>query len=122
MKLWTRVMLIAWLLSGLLAAPAMAFGMKCHSGAGTQDVSPMQHSAMSMDGHGDHHAPDHGQAKDSCALSCLAHCLSASGIILCPQPFPADTSGAPLLTMGWSAPLEGQALGPPLEPPIVRLV
>lgn len=121
MKLWTRVILIAWLLSGLLAAPAMAFGMKCHPSGGT-DVSPMQHSAMSMDGHGDHQAPDHSQAKDICDLSCLAHCLSVSGISVSPQPFPAYIVGTPVVAMTRVALLEGQALGPALEPPIVHLV
>ena len=74
MRIVARLALIAWLLTGLLTAPAMAFGMTCHGGANQAEVVADAPMTMPM---AHHSMPDAGKDREHKAFSCAVHCLSA---------------------------------------------
>jgi hypothetical protein len=124
MRFWSRLLLIVCMLTGLAAAPAMAFGMPCHRGMdkGMSEMPAMTHSTMSM---ADHGKAMHHQGKplpDKSAFACLIHCLGVTAF----APFLIDIAapliGAPLIPHLPAEILEGRSLGPALEPPISRFV
>jgi hypothetical protein len=120
MRILVRLALIAWLLTGLLTAPAMAFGMTCHGGMGQAEITadapmtmPMAHQSM----------PHAGKDMAHKAFSCAVHCLSAGAGFILSAADGADIFGEPLPHGVFQiAPLDGLSIGPPFEPPISALV
>ena len=123
MRFWSRLLLIVCMLTGLAAAPAMAFGMPCHNGM-AKDMSGMPvmtHSAATLE----HGKAMHHQGKslpDKSAFACLIHCLGVSGFAPLRTDFAAPMISAPVIPRIPVEILEGRSLGPPLEPPISRFV
>lgn len=120
MRFWTRLALIAWLLTGLVTAPAMAFGMTCHGGMDRMAMASDMPAGMHMD----HKSmPERDNGTHQKAFACAVHCLSAgTGFILPPstEARRADVSITP--TFSLAASLRGQIPGPQLEPPISSFV
>lgn len=120
MRFWSRLLLVAWLLAGLAAAPAMAFGMPCHRGmkGAVSDMPQATHAAMTMQDHG---GQMHHQGKpvpEKSAFACLVHCLGVSGFVPFEIDIPSPPPGNSEMPHFRVDPLEGRSLGPPLEPPI----
>ena len=137
MRFWVRLGLIAWLLTGLLSAPAMAFGMTCHGGTNNADgmamahdvthymsgdmtmTMPMPHKSMPQNDAG----LKPGKDMQHKAFACAVHCLSAGAGFI----FPSLDDTKPVIAAAIRgfyhlAPLMGLIVGPPLEPPISALV
>jgi hypothetical protein len=120
MRFWARLALVVWLLTGLLSAPAMAFGMTCHggmdSGAMVSDMPmtmPVTHKSM----------PNTAKDMEQKAFACAVHCLSAGAGFTLPSADHASlvVAGSTLLALPTTS-LNGLSVGPPLEPPIRALV
>ena len=118
MRFWMRLTLIAWLLTGLLTAPAMAFGLHCDS-----DFAPQTSIGHNLHaGHKSLPQPVKNRA-DRCALSCAAHCLSACAGLLPGRNFRIEiTAGRSIHPSLRLVPWEGLVPGPALEPPIPSFV
>lgn len=120
MRIVARLALIAWLLTGLLTAPAMTFGMICHGGANQAEVVADAPMTMPM---AHHSMPDAGKDREHKAFSCAVHCLSAGAGFVPASADTADVHGEPLPHGDFHiAPLAGLSIGPPLEPPITAFV
>lgn len=116
MRILARLALIAWLLTGLLTAPAMAFGMTCHGGMGQTEATANAPMTMPM---AHHSMPHSGNDTDHKAFSCAVHCLSAGAGFILAAAEGTDAYGEPLPHDDFHiTPLDGVSVGPPLEPPI----
>ncbi len=129
MRFWARLGLIAWLLTGLMSAPAMAFGMTCHGGIDGPDgmamAQAMPHGMAMTHTSVPHTDKDMKLGKDMQhrAFACAVHCLSAgTGFILPPSDNTKPAMTGMVRAFFRPAPLMGLIVGPPLEPPIPTLV
>lgn len=120
MRFWSLMVLTAWLIAGLLAAPAMAFGMKCHGSMTATSIS--EHALHAGDGEHAHHAavPRPGkEMQEKLDLVCAAHCLSACAVFAIAPAFDAAiVTGSGIRPHFYRVQFEGSPPGPPLEPPI----
>ena len=120
MRIWSRMVLIAWLLTGLLAAPAMAWNMTCHAGtSGPVATAHVMAHAMHFSVEQNTLPQQAKDAHDKSALSCTAHCLNAcTGFVIGPYLDAMTVAGIAVRPHFHLAPLQGLVPGPALEPPI----
>jgi hypothetical protein len=121
MRFWSRLALIAWLLTGLLSAPALAFGMMtCHGG--TEQAAMVMDMPMTMQ---IAHSSMLNTSKDMDhkAVACAVHCLNAgAGFVLSPIEDISAVTAAMVVALFPVTTLDGLVPGPQLEPPISAFV
>lgn len=124
MRHWAGLALILWLLTGLISAPAVAFGMTCHGSmnqmAMSQDMpmtmvdhASMKHQSMPSPDKDTQHKP----------FACAVHCLGLGAGFPLPQTETTEmTAAIEMPAQSLHKSLTGQVPDPLIQPPRYTVV